>query len=116
MVADPGNNVDATAEGTDGDDGDVSWSEVHEASMTANLGEDHLTGDWVPEPEVVQDDEGDALKVMLSKSKDVCHARRHLLERLCDATMPLNGRTLPRVSGVHVEKQRPLLSEQGRRQ
>ena len=64
MVADPGDSEDAATEGNAGDDvGDVSWSKLHEVHVAANLDEDHLTGDCVPEVEVVEDNEGNAFRI-----------------------------------------------------
>ena len=61
MVADPGDGDDAEAEDDgQGLEGDLSWSELHEAPVAANLDEDHVSGD---DTEVVQDDEGEAFQI-----------------------------------------------------
>ena len=67
IVADPGDSVDAAAEG-DGEDiedeyvdiGDVGWNALHEALVAANLDEEHVNGD---DAEMVQDDEGEAFQI-----------------------------------------------------
>ena len=66
MVADPGDGDDAEAEGDAGEDTvDDSWNELHEAPIAADLDDDRVSGDWIPEGEVVQDDEGDAFQIPL---------------------------------------------------
>ena len=46
MVADPGDGDDAEAEDDGrGLEGDIRWSELHEAPVAANLDEDHVSGD-----------------------------------------------------------------------
>ena len=111
MVADPGGAEHV--QGVDGEDiGDATRSELHEAPVAADLDEDHLTGDWVPDAEVVQDDEGDAFQI-----PKCLPCRRHIPERWRDATKQFTGRTpMARMVRHVAEEQRPSLSEQRRQQ